>query len=152
MRHGQSLAKLFLPTGYKLTLLTTKGGSGAEAIITITGQKLGPPSRRLVFHQKKLKITHAEIKAHTKKGDQHIVVDRINHHRSFEQVRLHSKQTLYPGQYTVTMTFIVKPPANGEEPEQIQAAFKAGQPVREYFPSVDEPLAKSGVTLEIKTE
>src|SRR5258708_3140777 len=143
MKHGETLIRLFKPDHYKLTLITPRGDSDAEGLLTITGQKLGPPNRRLVFHQKKLKITRAEITAQTKKGESHIDVARINHHSSFEQVRLHAKQTLYPGRYSVTMSFIVKPPANSEKPEVIKAAFAAGQPVREFFPSIDEPDRKS---------
>ena len=152
MKSSQSLTKLFRPTSYKLTLLAAKGDSDAEGLITITGHKAGPPSRRLVFNQKGLKVTHAEIHAHSKKGDHNIDVSRINHHQSFEQVRLHADETLYPGDYTVTMTFIVKPPANSEKPEIIKAAFGTGEPVREFFPSIDEPEAKTDVSLEIATE
>jgi len=152
MKSNQTLAKLFRPTSYKLTLLAAKGDSDAEGLISVTGHKAGPPSRRLVFNQKNLKVTHAEIHAHTKKGDHDIDVSRINHHRTFEQVRLHADETLYPGDYTVTMTFIVKPPANSEKPQIIKAAFDGGEPIREFFPSIDEPEARPGVSLDIATE
>ncbi len=135
-----------------MTLITPRGDSDAEGLITIAGRKLGPPSRRLTFHQRKLKITRADISARTKKGDQHIGVDRINHHRSFEHVRLHTKTTLYPGQYLVTMAFIVKPPANGEKPDVIKRAFEAGSTIRGFFPSIDEPEANSNASLEINVE
>lgn len=146
------MSKQFIPESYKLTLIQAKGDTDAKGLITIEGQKLPPPSRRLVFHQKGLKITRAEIVAQTKKGDQQIHVARINHHRSFEQVRLHTKEMLYPGKYVVTMAFIVKPPANTEKPEVITAAFEAGESLRESFPCIDEPQATSTATLEISKE
>lgn len=152
MKQSDSLAKLFSPSSYKLTLLVAKGDTDAEGLITITGTKKGPPSRRLVFHQKKLKITRAEISAQTKQGEQQITVGRINHHRSYEQVRLHSKETLYPGPYSVTMAFIVKPPAFGQKSERITAAFEAGESMREFFPSIDEPEALAKASLEINVE
>ncbi len=141
-----------MPESYKLTFVQAKGDTDAEGLITITGQKLPPPSRRLVFHQRHLKITRAEIQAQTKKGEQEIHVARINHHRNFEQVRLHTKETLYPGRYSVTMTFIVKPPAGTEKIERITAAFGAGESVREFFPSIDEPGAIADARLEINAE
>lgn len=152
MKRKESLVQQFAPEKYKLTLIPAKGDTDAEGLVTITGRKLPPPSRRLVFHQRHLKITRAEIHAQTKKGEQEIHVARINHHKSFEQVRLHTKETLYPGNYEVTTAFIVKLSADTERPEVINAAFKAGESLREFFPCIDEPEALRQATLEISKE
>jgi aminopeptidase N len=34
-----------------------------------------------------------------------MTIDRINHHKSFDEVRLHANEQLYGGKYTVTMNF-----------------------------------------------
>ncbi|MEX2006950.1 MAG: hypothetical protein WD877_02185 [Candidatus Saccharimonadales bacterium] len=150
MKKTESLAKLFSPESYKLTILAHSGDTAAEGLIIITGRKLRAPSRRLVFHQKDLKITSAKVTAHTKAGDKEIAVERINHHGSFEQVRLHTKETLYPGSYLVTMAFTVKPPAL-EEPDVISAAYKAKESTKHFFPCIDEASAKD-IPLEVTYE
>lgn len=151
MKHAQSLSGLFVVESYKLTLVSPRGDS-AQGLVTIEGKKLRPPSRRLIFHQKGLKINSAKITAYTKKGEQSIDIARINHHRKFEQVRLHTKETLYPGRYMVTMQFTVKPPASREKADTIKGAFASGGPVREFLPSIDEPKAVNAAKLQVSTE
>jgi len=133
MKHGESLAKLFLPESYKLTLIQPKGDTDAEGLVTITGKKLPPPSKRITLHQKGLKITGARIIRHDKKGDQVFTTARINHLPTFEQVRLHTKETLFPGHYEVMINFSPQP------------KLESGLPKRELFPCIDEPDAWSSV-------
>src|SRR3989338_10410366 len=95
-KRTSNLYKSFQPHSYKLTLITAKGDTGAEGLVTITGQKLPPPSKRITLHQKGLKITDAQIIRRDKKGNQQFKVSRINHLTTFEQVRLHTAGMLYP--------------------------------------------------------
>lgn len=138
MKHRESLASLFVPKGYKLTLIPVKGDTDAEGLITISGQKLPPPSKRITLHQRGLKITSAQIIRHDRKGDQEFTIVRINHLPTFEQVRLHTKETLFPGHYEIIINFSAKP------------KLKSTLPKRELFPCIDEPEAWAMVKLTIE--
>ena len=101
--------------------------------VKIVGNKMAPPSKRITLHQKGLKITGARIIRHDKKGDQVFTTARINHLPTFEQVRLHTKETLFPGHYEVMINFSPQP------------KLESGLPKRELFPCIDEPDAWSSV-------
>ena len=101
--------------------------------VKIVGNKLAPPSKRITLHQKGLKITSARIIRHDKKGDQQFTIARINHLPTFEQVRLHAKETLFPGHYEIIINFSPKPKLESKLPK------------RELFPCIDEPEAWASV-------
>src|SRR3989344_6335309 len=94
--------------------------------VKIVGNKMAPPSKRITLHQKGLKITGARIIRHDKKGDQVFTIARINHLPTFEQVRLHSQETLFPGPYEIIINFSPKPELGSKLPK------------RELFPCIDE--------------
>ncbi len=121
MKKSSNLYQYFQPAKYELS------GEGAK----VMGKKIGPPSRRLTFHQKGLKIKDARIIRMDKKGDQDFLVSRINHMPSFQQVRLHTQETLFPGNYTVILKFT--PPKD----------LSADTDKRQLFPCIDEPEAWS---------
>jgi hypothetical protein len=73
--------------------------------LKIEGQKLRPPSKRITFNQKSLKIIGAKIIYKHKKSDIEFELKRINHVKSFGEVRLHTNNILYPGNYTVILTY-----------------------------------------------
>lgn len=129
MKHIQLLAKLFVPSSYRLVLNQTGGDTDAEGLITIAGKKMPPPSKRITLHQKGLKITGAQIVRRDKKGDQQFSVARINHLPTFQQVRLHTKETLFPGYYEILVNFTPQPD------------LKSKLPKRQLFPCIDEPEA-----------
>lgn len=133
MKRSESLARLFVPDRYVLTLIQAKGDTDAAGLVTISGQKLPPPSKRITLHQKGLKITGAQIIRHDKKGDRVFTIARINHLPTFEQVRLHTKETLFPGHYEIIINFSPKPNLESELPK------------RELFPCIDEPEAWASV-------
>jgi hypothetical protein len=87
----------FQPTKYTLQ-------NSSELLIE--GQKLGSPSKRLVFHQHGLKILKAEIIYKSKRENREIAVSRINHINTLEEVRLHTDEILYPGTYEIKINFI----------------------------------------------
>ena len=107
-RSGARVKRLFeqfQPGSYKLSLNPDKEHLTFSGSVVIKGQKTGPPSQRLTLHQKGLVITGAKLIKHDKKADQDIIISRINTHKSFNELRLHAKQMIYPGQYSVKIEF-----------------------------------------------
>ncbi len=98
------LFKEFQPKHYALSLDIDQTTMTFKGTAVITGQKTGRPSQRLTFHQKDLKITAAHVTKHGKTSDE-ITIDRINCQQSLNELRLHAKHMLYPGQYTITLEF-----------------------------------------------
>jgi len=152
----------FQPIHYALDLKPDRDNMTFSGTVVITGTKSGRPSQRVTFHQSGLKITAAHITRHDKKGDQEIVVDRINHHATYDEVRLHAKTMAYPGRYTIRMDFKGKITENmngiypsvfeqdGVQKQLIATQFESHH-AREVFPSVDEPAAKATFDLSLST-
>jgi aminopeptidase N len=131
--------------------------------VSIRGRKVNRPSERITFHAKDLKVTDAKITLHDKKGDREIFVSRINQQKSFHEVRLHTDDTLYPGEYTVTMSFEapITPGMTGlypcyfklgDEEHALLATQFESHHAREAFPCIDEPEAKATFDLTLVTE
>lgn len=133
------LYELFRPAKYSLTI------SEGNCRLIIEGQKIGPPSKRITFHQKGLKITAAKIIRNDRRGPTEHDVVRINHLPTFEQVRLHTAGTLYPGVYVIELNYQLNP-------DKLQQLKKIGdkKPSRDLLPSIDEPEASDSASFEIK--
>src|SRR5487761_1857491 len=99
------LFEQFQPEHYQLRLDVDPKAMHFKGTVVVRGKKVGRPAQRLTFHQKDLKITSASIIKHDKKGDHTFEVSRINKQDSFDEVRLHTSDMIYPGAYTVTMEF-----------------------------------------------
>jgi aminopeptidase N len=161
------LFEQFQPSAYGLAFTIDPEALTFKGTVMIRGKKTGKPSERLTFHQKELKITAATITKHDKKGDQYHEVSRINNQDSFDEVRLHAAEMLYPGEYTITMDFegIATRPMNGIYPcffkhkgveKRLIATQFESHHAREAFPCIDEPEAKATfdltlITPEVKT-
>jgi aminopeptidase N len=156
----QRLVQQFQPVTYRLELEPNRDSMRLRGSVTIKGRKLGRPSQRFTFHQKDLKITNATITKHDKKGDTKISVARINHQRTLDEIRLHTKDLLYAGSYTVTMHFdgpvqdsmhgiyACNYEVNGQKQKIISTQFESHSG-REGFPCIDEPEAKATFDLTL---
>ncbi|HTE21564.1 MAG TPA: M1 family metallopeptidase [Candidatus Limnocylindria bacterium] len=162
---GKDVKRLFAefqPEHYVLELVPKREAKKFRGTVTIRGKKVSRPSQRLTLHQKGLKITGATITRHDKKGDLEIAVSRINTQDTFDEVRLHAEQMIYPGVYTVTLEFQGKitRAMNGIYPcdfeqdghkQQLIATQFESHHAREVFPCVDEPEAKATFDLTLTT-
>lgn len=110
--------------------------------LTITGQKLAPPSHRISLHQSDLKVYSAKITRFDKHGPIEIEVIRINHMPTIQQVRLHGGSVMYPGRYQIELNYKIKPDK--------LAVIGMLSPSRELLPSIDEDGAWQSAVVEIK--
>lgn len=154
------LYSVFHPKNYNLDIVPDIDAMTFTGSVIITGQKVGRPNQRMTFHQSGLTVTDAHITRCDKKGDQEFAVERINHHGSFDEVRLHASKMLYPGSYIVRLEFKGKitRPMNGLYPcffehdgqqKQLLATQFESHHAREVFPCIDEPEAKATFDLTL---
>ncbi len=152
----------FAPKNYELRLELDPETRKFKGTVTIHGRKTGRPSRRLAFHQKDLSITDAKVTKHDRSGDSEIKLDRVNTHKRFDELRLHSPSLLYPGDYTVVIEYEGKitDPMNGLYPchfthegkeKKLLATQFESHHAREVFPCIDEPEAKATFDLTLIT-
>lgn len=158
----QRLFEQFQPQNYKLLIRPDSETMTFKGAVTIRGKKTGRPSQRLTFHQKGLKITKAAITKHGKSGDENVAISRVNLQKSEDEVRLHSEEMIYPGDYTVALEFtgkITEPmhgmypcffTHDGAEKVLIATQFESHH-AREAFPCIDEPEAKATFDLTLET-
>ncbi len=154
------LYEQFQPENYKLHLTLDKETMSFRGIVLIKGQKAGRPSKRLTFHQNGLRINEAQIIRHDKKTAREIGLNRINHHNSYNEVLLHSNEILYPGHYTIKITYqgkiqtgmhgiyLSKYEIDGKQKSVISTQFESHH-AREAFPAIDEPEAKATFDLTL---
>lgn len=112
--------------------------------LRIIAKKIGPPSKRITLHQKGLKIIGAKITRLDKRGTAEYETVRINHLPTFEQVRLHTKETMYPGPYQIELEYTLNPAKL-----KILQALDTKKPDRTLMPSIDEPEAWAEAIVEI---
>jgi aminopeptidase N len=160
---GKKVTRLFeqfRPENYSLDIDIDKENLKFSGTVIITGKKTGRPSQRLTFHQKDLSITSAKVQKIGKDGPQNLVIDRINLQKSYDEVRLHSKEMIYPGNYIVTMEFsgeITKPmhglyptffKKNDKQDYLLATQFEPNF-ARQVFPTIDEPEGKATFDLTL---
>jgi aminopeptidase N len=156
----QKLFNSFKPKKYDLLLAIDYKNNTFRGQVEISGHKTGRPSQRLTLHQKDLKIIKSEIL--DSKGEA-ISVDRINHHRRYDEVRFHTTNKLHAGTYKIVANFEGKItstmhgmyPAffthNGKRKKIIATQFESHH-AREVFPCIDEPEAKAVFSLTVEID
>jgi aminopeptidase N len=159
-KNVKRLFKSFVPKNYQIELDPDRETMHLRGQVTIRGKKVDRPSQRLTFHQNGLKITSARIIKHDKKGTREIAVKRINHQRTADEVRVHVDEQLFPGEYSVTLSFEGEITRNmegiypcffkqdDEEKKLIATQFESHH-AREAFPCIDEPEAKATFDLTV---
>jgi aminopeptidase N len=160
---SKSVARLyeqFRPSHYQLELGVDTEAMTFSGVVTIRGHKHGRPSQRLTFHQRGLTVTSAHVTHHGKKDAKDVAIDRINSQSKLHEVRLHSPDMIYPGEYTVVMKFHGKVTDHmqgmypcyfthdGEQKKLIATQFESHH-AREVFPCIDEPEAKATFDLQL---
>lgn len=157
------LYKSFQPEHYQLTIELDEAAMRFSGRVIITGKKVGRPSKRLTFHANGLKVTSGTITVRDKKGERKVPVSRINHQKTMHEARLHTDTLLYPGAYTVEMTFeapITKGMTgiypcffkDGETEKKLFMTQFESHHAREAFPCIDEPEAKAVFDLTLITD
>lgn len=156
----KQLSDFFQPSQYNVTFEPDRETMQLTSTVTITGKKISRPSQRITFHQHDLTVTEATITRKDKKGDQEIPVVRINQQRTLDEVRLHTDETLYPGEYVITLTGTAKITdamhgvypcyyeLDGKKQSIIATQFESHH-AREAFPCIDEPAGKAVFTMTV---
>src|SRR5688572_25074726 len=95
------LFEQFEPVNYNLSLTIDKKRLLFSGQVEIIGKKTGRPSRRITLHQKELKCKQVSLIRIEKSGQKELEIERINTHKSFDELRIHSKDLLHSGSYKI---------------------------------------------------
>ena len=152
----------FQPIHYDISFNINEDKMTFSGVVTIEGKKVGRPTQRITLHQHELKVTSAKITKHGKKGDQELTVVRINNQDSLNEVRLHTEQMVYPGEYTLELHFQAPITTgmtgiypcyfkDGDTDKQLIMTQLESHHAREAFPCIDEPEAKAVFAMTLQT-
>jgi aminopeptidase N len=154
MKNAKRLYKSFVPANYQLSIKHSSDKKSFSGSVTITGRKTRP-SERITLHSKGLTITSAVVSSLDKKATtSEVVISKFNLQSSFDELRLHSASTLYPGKYVITLEFDGLINSNmyglyqssysedGIDKIALSTQFESHH-AREVFPCIDEPEAKA---------
>ncbi len=141
----------FKPSNYSLKVHKARNQTGLEAQLEISGQKIGRPSKRITLHQSGIKVKQADIIYYGKQSELKMALQRINHLKAAQEVRLHAKDMLFPGQYKLLLNFTANEP-NEEAVYQLKTAkaLSSIKNLRSIFPLIDEPEATAQASFQFK--
>ncbi|MDO8265327.1 MAG: hypothetical protein Q7T41_00110, partial [Candidatus Saccharibacteria bacterium] len=105
-KNVKRLFKQFKPEHYDVDIKISEDKNSFSGSVVIHGQKTGRPSKRLTFHQHKLKVSNVSLEKTDKKGiAQKIDITRVVSHETFNELRIHTKDINFPGTYKISMDF-----------------------------------------------
>lgn len=154
-KNVKRLYKSFQPEHYDLQIEISEDKQTFKGSVVITGKKVGRPSKRITLHQKNLQLTHVTMQSVDKKGDSvKVPISRTVLHKTYNELRIHADDVLYPGAYVIECTFngTITNNMDGIYPcfyeiagisKQLIATQFESHHAREVFPCVDEPEAKA---------
>ena len=99
------LLEQFVPGNYNLEISLNPESRTFSGTVIIKGKKVGRPSQRITLHQKGLNISETSIIKHDKNGQNQLNIIRTNAHKSYNEFRIHTEGTIYPGNYTISLSF-----------------------------------------------
>lgn len=166
MKQVKRLYKQFKPEQYKIDLNPDKRTLTFTGQVEIIGDKTGRPSQRITLHCKNLSIDAVRlIKIKDKKSNQDldINISRFLYHQSYDELRIHTDEVLYPGKYKIVVNYHAKitRQMSGLYPsyykhhnseEIILATQFESHHAREVFPCIDEPEAKAIFSLQLTAD
>lgn len=156
------LYKQFVPKHYDISIDVSPDKQTFSGSVRIQGTRMSRPSQRLTLHQKDLAVQSATLTHTDKKGTKKsIPLTRVQKHATYDELRLHTDETLYPGDYEIEVTFSgpitrnmdgIYPCffENGEEKKQLIATQFESHHARQAFPCIDEPEAKATFNLTLQ--
>ncbi len=106
---GKNVKRLFeeiRPSHYDLRFELNIDKLAFSGTVKIKFNKTGRPSKRVTFHQKDLNIKTAKLTNLSK--NQEVKLARINSQKSLDELRLHSDEMIYPGEYEAEISFNAK--------------------------------------------
>jgi aminopeptidase N len=155
-KHVTRLLNQFAPKSYNLTIQTDAPKAKFAGKIIIEGKKVGRPAKRITLHQKDLRIKKVLLYKHIKKSSskEEIRINRIYCHKKYDELRIHSEEILYPGEYMIHIEYSgdITKPMEGvypcffeyeEQKKQLLATQFESHHARAVFPCIDEPAAKA---------
>lgn len=165
MPKTKRLFKDFQPENYSLELNLNKKNKNFSGSLTILGFRKAKPSNRLTLHQSGLKLTEARLFKLEKTQEVQLEVERITHHKSLQEVRIHTKQQISSSKYRLEVQYSGRvsrrgtsgvyvstwKDTEGQKQEIITTQFEPHH-ARTLLPCVDEPEAKATFDLKLNLQ
>jgi puromycin-sensitive aminopeptidase len=161
MKKVKRLYGQFVPEHYDIRFEISEDKRSFNGSVVIAGARKSRPSKRITLHQKGLRITNTKITHTDKKGQLKVIpIKRAVTQKSYDELRLHTDETLFSGNYTLSMNFEGKITKNmdgvypcfyeedGKSKEFVATQFESHH-AREAFPCIDEPEAKATFQLTL---
>lgn len=157
---SERLYDRFQPEHYDVHVTLEKEDMSYVSKTVLKGVKVGRPTKRLTLHGRNVTVKSAKITKHDKRGDQGIKVSRINLHKKYEEIRLHTDEQLFPGEYTIEVELEAKISDamqglypcrfrhDGKDKMLLATQFESHH-AREVLACIDEPAAKATFQLTL---
>ena len=149
------------PTSYNIKLDLDIKNMTFEGHVDLNAKITKRPSKRITLHQKNLNFSKARVFLLKNNQKEEIEVLRINKQAKFDEVRIHFKELIYPGEYLISIDYgsSITATLNGIYPSYynhrkdiILATQFESHFAREAFPCIDEPEAKAVFKLSLITD